>query len=597
MEKKQPLGAIPCKHGYCFSVWAPHAQKVSVIGTFNEWNPETHVMHPQDNGVWSLEVKTAKEGDEYRYYIVNGQNTYQKIDPYARQVTSSVGNGVILAPHVLEQTDSFSIAPFHELIIYELHIGTFGKKEGHDGPGTIKGAKERLAYLKDLGVNAVEIMPISEFAGGYSWGYNPSHLFAIETDYGTPQDFRDFIEEAHKMGIAVILDVVYNHFGPTDLDLWQFDGWNENNQGGIYFYNDWRSQTPWGDTRPDYGRPEVRSLICDNVLMWLKEYGIDGLRWDMTAFIRNVHGKNNDPEADLPDGWSLMQWVNSETKAVKPHSITIAEDLQSNPYLTKSKEDGGAGFDAQWASSFVHVVRDTLIGADDVHRDMEAIRHAIEYRYDSDAYERIVYTESHDEVANGKARVPEEVDPGNASSWAAKKKSCLGAGLVFTTPGIPMLFQGQEFLEDDWFHDQDPIDWNRKEQFAGILQLYKDLIALRLNRQGYTKGLTGQYVDVYHLNQESLMIAYHRWFSSGPGDQVVVVVNFSTHSYKDYALEFPVSGKWFIRLNSDERRYDKDFTDIGGSFIHAEPLQDEKGSAHSQIAIGPYSFLILSQDP
>ncbi len=597
MNKEHPKGSVPCEKGYRFSVWAPHADAVSVIGTFNQWNHKAHPMNRKENGVWTIEIDSAKEGDEYRYSIVNGPNTFQRIDPYARQVTSSIGNGVIHAPRLPDPADSFSIPSFHELIIYELHIGTFGKKEGHEGPGTLRGVIERLPYLKDLGINAVEVMPISEFAGGYSWGYNPSHLFAVETDYGTNEDFKDFVKQAHEMGIAVILDVVYNHFGPTDLDLWQFDGWSENDKGGIYFYNDWRAHTPWGETRPDYGRPEVRSLIRNNALMWMEEYGVDGLRWDMTAFIRNVHGRNDDPGCDLPDGWSLMQWVNKEIKTFKPKTISIAEDLQSNPYLTKDVEEGGAGFDAQWASSFVHAVRDSLIGAKDSHRDMEAIRHAIAYRYESDAYERVVYTESHDEVANGKARVPEEVDPGHAASWAAKKKSCLGAGLVFTTPGIPMIFQGQEFLEDDWFHDQDPIDWSRKDQFGGILQLYKDLIALRLNRQGNTKGLSGQHADVYHLDQERLIIAFQRWFSSGPGDQVVIVANFSTHSYSDYVLEFPAPGTWSIRLNSDARRYDPEFGDVGGQSIYAEPPQEEKDPARSPIAIGPYSFLILSQDP
>ncbi len=137
----------------------------------------------------------------------------------------------------------------------------------------------KLPYLCDLGVNAVEIMPPMEFAGGYSWGYNPANLFAIEREYGGPSGFKAFVAAAHAQGIAVIFDVVYNHFGPSDLDLWQFDGWSENGKGGVYFYNDGRSWTPWGDTRPDYGRSEVRQFIRDNALLWLERYRVDGLRW------------------------------------------------------------------------------------------------------------------------------------------------------------------------------------------------------------------------------------------------------------------------------------------------------------------------------
>jgi 1,4-alpha-glucan branching enzyme len=148
----------------------------------------------------------------------------------------------------------------------------------------------------------IEIMPAMEFAGGFSWGYNPANLFAIESDYGGPKAFKEFINAAHDSGIAVILDVVYNHFGPSDLDIWQFDGWGEEGKGGIYFYNDWRAETPWGDGRPDYGREEVRQYVRDNVLMWLHDCRVDGVRWDMTAYIRNVYGNDNDPEHDIPGG-------------------------------------------------------------------------------------------------------------------------------------------------------------------------------------------------------------------------------------------------------------------------------------------------------
>ncbi|MDT8272886.1 MAG: alpha-amylase family glycosyl hydrolase, partial [Desulfomonilia bacterium] len=482
MSQEIPKGAFPYKGGFRFAVWAPHADEVSVVGTFNGWDAAARPMTRGEDGVWIAEVLGVQAGDEYRYRIVTSGTEYLRIDPYARRVTSSVGNAIIRVPHEKDTTQQFMPVHRNELIIYELHIGTFGKEPEKSGPGTLEGATDHLAYLRDLGITAVEIMPLAEFAGGYSWGYNPSHIFAVESDYGRPRAFREFVDEAHRYGIAVIVDVVYNHFGPSDLDLWQFDGWSENDKGGIYFYNDWRAQTPWGETRPDYGRREVREYIRDNALMWIEEFDVDGLRWDMTAFIRSVHGRDSDPEGNLPDGWSLMQWVNSEIRRVKLGAVTIAEDLQNNPHLTKKQENGGAGFDAQWAAPFVHTVRSALIAAEDTARDMDAIRDAILHRYDLDAFERVIYTESHDEVANGKARVPEEVDPGKASSWAAKKKSALGAVLVFTTPGVPMLFQGQEFLEDDWFHDQDPVDWTKKDRYAGILQLYKDLITLRRNR-------------------------------------------------------------------------------------------------------------------
>lgn len=589
-------GSTPYEEGCRFAVWAPNADDVFVVGSFNDWDKTTNRMSKNDNGWWSIDVPGARPGDEYRYRIIKAGNEYLRIDPYARQVTSSVGNAIIIKPELIGKEREFNPPALNEMVIYELHIGTFGKQGTEPGPGDLEGAINRLAYLKELGINAVEIMPPAEFAGGYSWGYNTSNIFAVESDYGTPHKFREFVDEAHKLGIAVIVDVVYNHFGPSDLDLWQFDGWSENDKGGVYFYNDWRSTTPWGETRPDYGRNEVREYIRDNALMWFQEYGVDSLRWDMTAFIRNVHGRNDDSQSDLPDGWSLMQWVNKEIREYNPRSFTIAEDLQNNPYITKDQNDGGAGFSTQWAAPFVHAVRAALTEAEDAHRDMDAVRKAILHRYHLNAFERVIYTESHDEVANGKARIPEEVDPGKASSWVAKKKSTLGAVLVFTVPGIPMIFQGQEFLEDDWFHDQDPIDWAKKDRFSGIHQLYKDFIKLRLNRDGRTKGLAGQEVDVYHIDHDNKIIAWHRWESGGPSDSVVVVANFSSHPYEDYLIDLPAAGEWIVRLNSDGKKYDKGFGDFGSQAIQAKAMEKDGLPAQAKVSVAPYSALILSQE-
>ncbi|MGY8753179.1 MAG: alpha-amylase family glycosyl hydrolase, partial [Phycisphaerales bacterium] len=186
---------------------------------------------------------------------------------------------------------------------YELHLGTFA--------GGLVQAISKLDYLAELGVNAIELMPIWEFAGGSSWGYNAAHPFAIESTYGTPDELKWFVDEAHARGISVLLDVLYNHWGPSDMSLWQYDGWSENGLGGIYFYNDWRSVTPWGNTRPDFGRGEVRSYIRDNALYWLTEYRLDGLRVDGTKWIRAT----NDGKTELPDGWSLLQWLNNEIDA------------------------------------------------------------------------------------------------------------------------------------------------------------------------------------------------------------------------------------------------------------------------------------------
>jgi 1,4-alpha-glucan branching enzyme len=489
----------------------------------------------------------------------------------------------------------FKIDNWNDLVIYELHIGTFNVKE-EGKPGNFESAMEKLPYLRELGINAVEIMPVSEFPGDFSWGYNPSHPFAVETIYGGPDGFKQFIKTAHEYDIAVIVDVVFNHFGPSDLDLWQFDGWSENDKGGIYFYNDRRSHTPWGDTRPDYGRDEVRLYLRDNALMWFEEFHADGLRWDGIPFIRNIDGRDEDPPNDIPEGWSLMQWINEEIKQRFPGKISIAEGMQNNEWLTKDTGAGGAGFDTQWDSEFVHPIREAIIARDDQSRDLGAVSKAIEYSYNSDAFRRVIFTESHDEVANGRARVPEEIWPGRVDSWFSKKRSTLGGALVLTSPGIPMLFEGQELLEDRWFQDKDPIDWSRVDDENGILAMYRDLIALRRNLSGVTRGLCGQNINIYHLDDEAKIIAFHRWDKQGPNDSVIVVVNLTNQSQDNYVIGFPKAGLWKTRFNSDSYKYDPDFANYPSNDVETRDEEADGLPFSAEIGIGPYTVVIFSQD-
>jgi 1,4-alpha-glucan branching enzyme len=342
------MGATLDESGVTFRVWAPHAEAAFVTGSFNDWSEDAAPMTRDDTGHWHAHVPGAKPGDEYRFLIDTGAEVLSRIDPRARAVTNSVGNGVVVDPAHDWGDDAFTMPPWPELVIYELHIGTFNRGD-EDRPGTFADAVEKLAHLKRLGVNAVQIMPAMEFAGDISWGYNPAHIFAVETTYGGPDGLKELVAAAHREGIAVILDVVYNHFGPSDLDLWRFDGWGENDKGGIYFYNDWRSETPWGDTRPDYGRDEVRQFIRDNAMYWLEEYRVDGLRFDMTLFIRNVRGDEGDPGDAIAEGWSLLQWINREVAERFPGRITIAEDLRTKAEITAAVDVGGAGFGPlQW---------------------------------------------------------------------------------------------------------------------------------------------------------------------------------------------------------------------------------------------------------
>jgi 1,4-alpha-glucan branching enzyme len=591
-EDTKDMGAMPHPGGVAFRVWAPHAQRVSVIGSFNGWDGDKSPMQAEEDGNWHAGLPEAQVGDEYRFLLTTAQGALKRIDPYARAVTNSVGNAIVHDPGFDWKGDDFRLAPWNELVIYELHVGTFNDEEDTRLAGEFAAVSARLGHLKKLGVNAIQIMPVAQFAGDRSWGYNPSHIFAVETGYGGPLAFKRFVKRAHANGIAVILDVVYNHLGPSDLDLWQFDGWSENDGGGIYFYNDERAHTPWGETRPDYGRSEVRKFLLDNVFMWLDEYHVDGLRLDSTISIRTLDGAGS---ADLPEGWGLLQAVNSLVNQKWPGRITIAEDLQNNNWLTKGVGAGGAGFGAQWDANFVHPIRQAVITAQDEQRSLVAIRDALQNRYNDDAFQRVIYSESHDDVANGKARVPQEINPGNPTGWYARKRSTLAAAMVFTAPGIPMIFQGQEFLEGEWFRDTVPVDWDQRDEFHGILRLYRDLIRLRLNRDGFTRGLCGQSIQVHHLDDEDKVLAYHRWEKGGPGDDVVVVANFLNEPQESCAIGFPAAGAWKLRLNSDWQGYSEDFANHPSNDVISEPGECDGLPFHATVSIGPYSVLIFSR--
>ncbi|MFO7985359.1 MAG: alpha-amylase family glycosyl hydrolase [Desulfatiglandaceae bacterium] len=595
--KKHPdMGAIVAASGVTFRVWAPHADKVYVTGAFNDWSKTSTPLASEEKGYWSADVSEAKTGDEYRYLIHGPKGLLSRIDPYARKVTSSIGNSVIYDPNAFDWGDNtFQMATGNELVIYEMHVGTFHVKE-EGQVGTFESAMEKFPYLKELGINAIEVMPIAEFSGDFSWGYNPAHPFAVESVYGGPDAFKQFVKAAHEQGIAVIVDVVYNHFGPGDLDLWQFDGWSENDQGGIYFYNDRRSNTPWGETRPDYGREEVRQYLRDNALMWFEEYHVDGLRWDMIIYIKSIDGNEEDPANDLPEGWSLMQWINVEIQQLFPGKISIGESMRNNPWVIKDVGAGGAGFNAQWDAEFVHNVRQAVIVRDDASRDLGAVCKAIEHRYDEDVFRRIIFTESHDEVANGRARVPEDIWPGKVDSWFSKKRSTLGGALVLTSPGIPMIFQGQELLEDRWFQDKVPIDWSRVEDQPGILRMYLDLIALRRNLSGVTRGLCGQSIHIHHFNDTAKIIAFHRWDQEGPTDSVVVVVNMMNQNCDDYAIGFPRSGLWKTRFNSDSYSYAPNFYNHPTPDVETYEEKIDGLPCSGKISIGPYTVVIFSQD-
>ncbi len=576
------MGSLLSGGGATFRVWAPLAQAVWVTGDFNGWGRTA--LCGEGNGNFSVDVASASNGQKYKYVVRNawGAET-TKADPRARRMENSVGASMLQDAGSYAWRNGFSMPPRNQQVFYELHVRTFA--------GTFRGAALRLDQLRDLGINMIELMPIYEFPGDVSWGYNPSYPYAPESAYGSPDDLKYFVDEAHARGIGVVFDVVNNHYGPNDLSMWCFSG-DCLGAGGEYFFTDGRAHTPWGSTRPDYGRAEVRDYIRDQGAMLLGEYRADGLRWDATKFVRTVDGSE---ASSLPAGWDVLRYASNSKNAEQPWKLLIAEDFGGGDVITRPTSAGGAGFDAQWAGEFVHPVRAALVAPSDDGRDLYAVRDALTQRFNGQASQRVIYTENHDEVANGHQRLPEEIWPGHASSWAAKKRSTLGAAILMTAPGVPLVFAGQEVLEDGWFDASDAIDWSKLSRFAGIQTLYRDLIRLRRNWWNNTRGLAGEHVNVFHLNAADKLLAYHRWDLGGSGDDVIVVANFSSRYFPDYSIGLPRPGIWYVRFNSDASAYASEFGNTATHDMWSRDGGQDGLPYHGSLALGPYSAVILSQ--
>ncbi len=544
-------------------------------------------MKNESDGYWSVGLKGVEPGQNYVFLITTQDDkVLTRNDPRAQQLTTSdSGASVITDPDFDWGDDTFDPAPPEQQIIYELHIGTFNRPDAAT-IGTFKDAIEKLDYLKNLGVNVIELMPVTSMAHSYGWGYAPNHIYSVENAYGGRHGLLTFVRECHKQGIAVILDVVYNHFS-GETDLWQFDGWSENDRGGIYFYNDIRGDTPWGG-RPDYGRPEVRQFILDNVAMWLTEYHLDGLRIDSTIYMRNTEGHDNDPAHDISHAWYLLQDIVELAHKIKPKAIMIAEDCANSAYLTKPRSESGCAFDAQWELGFPHALRDGLGLRGD--RTLAGVRYELERSYNGNAFEKIVFSDSHDTAANGSVRLNEAASKGDAADKNAREKSLLANAVMLTAPGVPMLLQGQEFMQEGSFNDWKELEWDKAATYGGMVLAHQHLIDLRLNSQKTTAGLTGQHTAVFHQDDNNGVIGYHRWDDGGAGDDVLVIANFGDQAHETYQLHFPVAGEWKVRFNSTWNGYSPDFHQIDIDMV----TTDE--SRIGTLNLSQYAILVLSQD-
>ncbi len=536
-----PIGATPATGGTVFKVWAPSRSTCHVRGDFNNWSLADPLLKVGEHFVGF--AANALPGQEYKFFFNNNKwNT----DARARQVNPIDNlNSVIIDPFAYPWGDAdFTPPPFEELVIYEMHVGTFAGRNDPVASGAIPATYADVAahvdHFVELGVNAVELTPINEFPFDFSAGYNPITMFAPEWKYGDPDDLKHMIDVLHQNGIAVIVDIVWNHFSPTDNFMWNYDG------SQLYFDSP-AIDTPWG-AQADFDQAGVRDYFIDSLVLWLEEYHIDGIRMDATEFM------------DIQSsGWGLMQRMNDLFDNRYADKLSSAEQLPDDPWITRPTDLGGAGFDAQWHDRFTDDLRQEIFDAAFGDPEMWKIAGIIN---GSGTYLNrtsvINYLELHDEAwpSSGGQRMVVTIDPSDPhDSEFARGRTMLGQGIVATAPGIPMVLQGSEWLESTDFGGgsaagADRIDWSKKETYSDVFDYYSDLYRIR-RTNGALRANAGH--QIIQQNESGNVIAWQRFDLDG--NVLLIVANFSNNDYTNYRVGAPAAGRWYELLNSQAAGY------------------------------------------
>lgn len=597
LKRRLPIGAEIVPSGIHFRVWAPNAKMVEVVleGQYSQENGTAACfrLEEEENHYFSGVVQQATDGTLYRFRI-NGEEFFYP-DPASRyQPQGPHGPSQVIDPSKFQWTDQqWKGVPLEGRVIYEMHIGTFTQQ------GTWTSAKRELLELADLGITIIEMMPINEFPGKFGWGYDGVNLFAPTHLYGDPNDLRDFINHAHALGIAVILDVVYNHFGPDGNYLRAF----------AHHYFTHRYVTEWGDAINFDGEEskEVRAFFIANAGYWIDEYHFDGLRIDAT---QNIYDSSSP---------HILSQISHQARQVAPERRTylIAEnELQQTEFLHPLEEEGGFGLDALWNDDFHHTAMVRLTGRNESYYTdylgspqefISALKYGYLYQGQWYTWQQkkrgtpsfhinpsafINFIQNHDQIANSAhgLRVHLLADPGNYRAMTA---------LMLLAPGTPLLFQGQEFAASSpfyYFADHVPelaelVFKGRREYFKNFAciatpeiqaclpppanpetfnrcklnflerehhhkeyALHRDLLRLRHNDPVFSAPRLGG-IDGVVLSQDAFAIRYFE----DPEDARLLLVNFGVDLNLTPAphplLAAPKGTEWEILWSSEDPRY------------------------------------------
>ena len=579
------LGAHCVEHqgvtGVRFAVWAPNAERVSVVGDFNRWDGRCHPMRVRGgSGVWELFIPGLEPGALYKFELRNRDHgtILTKTDPYGRRYQLRPDNAAVVEPPesyawgddawMRERRErDWQAAP---MSIYEVHLGSWQRDDDGEFLDYRTLAHRLVSHCDAMGYTHIELMPITEHPFDGSWGYQTTGYFAPTTRYGSPDDFRYFVDYCHRHGIGVLLDWVPAHFPKDEWALANFDG------TPLYEHADPRKgeHRDWGTLIFNYGRNEVRNFLTASALYWLEHYHIDGLRVDAVAsmlylnysredgdWVPNIHGGHENLEAI-----DFLRDLNHITHGEQPGTFIMAEESTSWPQVTRPTWLGGLGFSMKWNMGWMHDIL-TYMGEDPIHRKYyhDHLTFGLLYAFT----ENFILPFSHDEVVHGKRSLLHRM-PGD--EWQSFANLRLLYALQFTYPGKKLQFMGCEFAQGEEWSEERALDWYVLDYplHQGMLTLVRDLNALYRERPALharefnSEGF--EWIDCH--DHEQSILSYLR---KDDDALVVTVFNFTPMPRYGYRVGVPAPGRWQERLNTDASLYGG--SDLGnGGWLEAEPV-------------------------
>ncbi|MBS4208615.1 1,4-alpha-glucan branching protein GlgB [Bacillus sp. FJAT-50079] len=551
------------REGFRFAVWAPNAKSIRVVGDFNDWVGDHYSLERMTyEGLWVGFFPSIEAGVPYKYEIVSSTGqVLLKADPYALQSELRPATAS-LTPELStydwndqdwQETKELFNAYESPISIYEVHLGSWKTKEDGEFYTYRELADELIPYVKSLGYTHIELLPLAEHPFDLSWGYQITGYFSVTSRYGSPNDFKYFIDQCHQHHIGVIMDWVPGHFCKDDFGLRQFDG------EPLYEYVDLRKaeKRSWGTLTFDFGRPEVQSFLISNALFWMEEYHIDGIRVDAVASMLYLNFDKHDDEEKIYnsyggeenlEAYAFIRKLNEVIFSYKPQALMMAEDSSDLPLVTAPTYAGGLGFNFKWNMGWMNDML-TYMKKDPVYRKWHHNLLTFSFMYTHT--ENFLLPLSHDEVVHGKKSLLDKM-PGD--QWQQFANLRLLYGYMMAHPGKKLLFMGGELGQYAEWKDKEQVDWHlldyplHKAMYNYVKALNHfylenpELYELDHKPRGF------EWIDPHNIDQS--IIAFRRR-SKSPNEELIIVCNFTPNISYDYKIGVPVPGTYEEIFNSD----------------------------------------------